>query len=389
MIWETLFLLLPISAASGWVYGYKSRQHKQSPRPNKLPQDYLTGLNYLINEQPDKAVDVFIRMLEVDSQTVETHLALGSLFRRRGEVARATRVHQNLIARPQLDERQRMQALMELARDYLSAGVLDRAEQLFRQLISDREFGFASMYALIDIYQQQKDWHKAIEIAHRIADNGDRQILTAMGHYYCILAEKARETGQQDTARRYLKKALNNDKFSVRANILSACMELDNDRPKNAIKLLDKIKNQDPDFISITLGYICQAYEKLNDIDGLIDTLHNYLEQYPRASTLILLTDYVARYQGNKEAMQLLARLIKQYPSLKGLNQLIDLYIVYAQDGSRDKLIILRDLTDQLIENKPSYRCQQCGFSGQVFYWLCPSCKSWNTVKPIQGLEGD
>src|SRR6478736_1140125 len=155
------FWLFMVAIAFGvaWYLGYYSRPRRDSIQKMNLPRDYLVGLNFLLNEEPDKAVDVFIKMLEVDSNTVETHLAVGKLFRRRGEVDRAIRIHQNLIARPQLDKVYREQSLFELGQDYFSAGVLDRAERIFLELVEVKSFSAKALRALLDIYQQEKDWN--------------------------------------------------------------------------------------------------------------------------------------------------------------------------------------------------------------------------------------
>src|SRR5579883_3417069 len=147
-----LFFLISVTIA--WFMGYRARPQEETPRKNNLPRDYLIGLNFLLNEETDKAVDIFIKMLEVDSDTVETHLAVGKLFRRRGEVDRAIRIHQNLIARPQLEKVYREQSLFELGQDYLSAGMLDRAERIFLELVDHKEYIVPSLRALLDIYQQ-------------------------------------------------------------------------------------------------------------------------------------------------------------------------------------------------------------------------------------------
>src|SRR5579871_2241115 len=158
---STWIILVFMSLAAAWYLGYQSRYKNSADRKVNLPRDYLVGLNFLLNEEPDKAVDVFIKMLEVDSDTVETHMAVGKLFRRRGEVDRAIRIHQNLIARPQLDRIYREQSLFELGQDYLSAGMLDRAERIFLEVVAIKEYAVAALRALLDIYQQEKAWENA------------------------------------------------------------------------------------------------------------------------------------------------------------------------------------------------------------------------------------
>src|SRR5277367_1878657 len=160
---STWVLLVFVSLAAAWYLGYQARHKRIVEQKSNLPRDYLVGLNFLLNEETDKAVDIFIKMLEVDSDTVETHLAVGKLFRRRGEVDRAIRIHQNLIARPQLERVYREQSLFELGQDYLSAGMLDRAEKIFLELLNGSSHSAQALRTLIDIYQQEKDWEKAVE----------------------------------------------------------------------------------------------------------------------------------------------------------------------------------------------------------------------------------
>ncbi|NNF96569.1 MAG: tetratricopeptide repeat protein, partial [Halobacteria archaeon] len=186
---EILFFLLPIAALSGWWLGRRSKARRQEESSLELPSSYLRGLNYLLNEQQDKAIDLFIQLLDVDNDTVETHLALGSLFRRRGEVDRAIRIHQNLIARPTLSKEQRMQALFELGQDYMRAGLLDRAETLLGELIGNEPHTVAALQHLLDIYQQEKDWDKAIQIAQRLESRTGQSKRNLIAQYYCEKAD--------------------------------------------------------------------------------------------------------------------------------------------------------------------------------------------------------
>ena len=189
----------------------------------KFPREYLVGINYLLNEQEDKALEVFINLLGVDQDTVETHLALGSLFRRRGEVNRAIRIHQNIIARPQLSQGQRLDALLALGYDYLNAGVLDRAERVFLDLLqANDEHANAALYSLLDIYQQEKSWRKAIQISKKIQDVTGKEMTKFISHHYCELSEVAIKSNDMSAAIKYLKSALSTKRDSIRANILDA-----------------------------------------------------------------------------------------------------------------------------------------------------------------------
>jgi lipopolysaccharide biosynthesis regulator YciM len=386
---EFLLLLLPAALGSGW---YMGKSNKPSPREGvstKIPRDYFVGLNFLLEEQPDKAVDVFIKMLEVDSETVDTHLALGSLFRRRGEVDRAIRIHQNVIARPHLAKQQRVQALLALGQDYLRAGVFDRAERLFLEVVEMGEQSTLSLRFLLDIYQQEKNWQQAIQIAQKLATITTEKMNVRIAHYYCELAIEARDKGQLEQAQKHLKQALVVDKRCVRASLLIADHEKQMGQFKQAIRFYQQVKDQDPEYLSEAINPLAECYEKLGKEEELIEYLQQCLTQYPRMSVVLALAEILKRYQGHADAASFIADQLRTTPSVRGLHQLIRLQLVDAEGPAKENLSILYDLTIKLLKNKPIYRCEQCGFHGKVLHWLCPSCKGWSTVKPIHGLEGD
>ena len=205
---DFLWLLLPLAAASGWLAGWYGKRRRESvAAADDLRSNYFKGINYLLNEQPDKAIEAFIKVLEVDSETVETHLALGNLYRRRGEVDRAIRIHQNLIARPNLESEQRSEALLELGHDYLSAGLLDRAENLLQELADGGDYRVQALRQLIDIYEQEKDWSKAIACGHLLEKVTGNHLSPVIAHYQCELAERLRESGEADAALEMVNKA--------------------------------------------------------------------------------------------------------------------------------------------------------------------------------------
>lgn len=387
MITELLFLLLPIAATSGWYAGRCSSSAKNNDSP--LSRDYLVGLNYLLNEQPDKAVDLFIKMLEVDSETVETHLALGVLFRRRGEVDRAIRIHQNLIARPQLPKQQRIEALLALGQDYLRAGVLDRAERLLLEVVEeDHLYTSIALNNLLDTYQQQKRWEEAIKVAHRLLMKGEA-VSPNIAHYFCELAAIARTQGQDEQAQRYLKQALAADAHCVRASLLQGELSIKSANFKAALQAYQHVKKQDPDFLSETIIPVVKSYEHIGEEAELIDYLQTSLQAHPRTSLILAIADRLKQKQGSVFAVEFIAEQLHRYPSLRGLQQLIALQLEVAEGKARENLLLLQALIVSLLKNKPVYRCINCGFSSKILHWLCPTCRNWNTVKPIQGLEGD
>lgn len=389
-MWHLLWLLLPVASGSGWYFGRKSaKQPAQSRTRRGVPVDYLMGVNYLINEQPDRAVDIFIRMLEVDGDTVETHLALGSLFRRRGEVDRAIRIHQNIIARPQLDKSQRVMALTELGKDYLKAGVLDRAERIFQELVSLGEEMQSSLEYLLHIYEQQKDWQQAIHAAQKLNAISKENRSTIIAQYYCEMAEVEFSHGHEDQALHYLKRATSVEKSCIRVCLLQAEIHMSRHEYQSAIKSLERIALLNPDYICETIEPLRICYDALDKMDHFIHRMHDWLLKYPRMSIMLVLTDYIIQSEGERVAIDFLAEQLRKYPSLRGLQRLIELYLHNSDGDARTKLQLLGGIVNELLKDKPKHRCGHCGFGGHDLYWQCPGCRRWGSVKPIHGIEGD
>ncbi len=383
-------MLLPAAAWSGWWMAGRGCSDKKFHSDNRLSREYVVGLNYLLNEQADKAVDVFIKLLEVDSDTVETHLALGSLFRRRGEVDRAIRIHQNLIARPQLSVIQRKEALMALGQDYMSAGVFDRAERIFLEVVEtggSRET--SSLRELLAIYQQENAWEKALDIIQKLEISTGNSLHHQAAHYYCEMAKKAIKDSAYDRAYYCVKQALSIDKQSVRASLMMADLEMQAGRYKHAIKALRRVPQQDAEFITEMVEPLVICYKKINAVDDCIHYLQKILDEHPRASVIFVVAEFIRQEKNLDAAVDFVAEKLSKYPSIRGLNRLIYWHLESAHGKVREKLSMLHDITSKFIVDKPIYRCGHCGFGGKHLHWHCPSCKQWGKMKPIHGLEGD
>ncbi|MEJ2344410.1 MAG: lipopolysaccharide assembly protein LapB [Gammaproteobacteria bacterium] len=387
---ELLWLLLPVAAASGWFAARRSardehaRQHKKD-----LSSDYFRGLNYLLNEQPDKAIEVFIKMVEIDSETVETHLALGNLFRRRGEVDRAIRIHQNLIARPTLSRDQRAQALLELGEDYMRAGLFDRAESLFLELIDLALHTERALEHLVDIYQQEQDWEQAIAICRRLQEGSGRAMNEVIAQYYCELAERAGHESDPTLELQMIRRALSYDRDCVRASILLGRWEEKKGDFKAAIRAYKRVSEQDIDFTPEIIEPLEECYRQTGSPGALMSFLHDVLDRYRGISPALALAERIRDEQGERPALEFITQQLRKRPSVRGLNWLIELSLRHSVGEAREDLMILHDLTSKLLEGRPVYECNKCGFTGKVLHWQCPSCKSWNSVKPIRGVVGE
>jgi lipopolysaccharide assembly protein B len=381
--------LLPVA----WFFGYKSgrntEQNESSGQQSGLSRKYFTGLNYLLNEESDKAIDTFVSMLEVDSETVETHLALGNLFRKRGEVDRAIRIHQNLIARPSLSSSFRKMSLIELGYDYMAAGLLDRAENIFKELMNDQTYKQPSLKQLLVIYQQTKDWENAIHVCEKLQSEATPNLKNEIAHFYCELAEVRLYSKAPKEAIIYAKKALAVDTKSVRATLLSGDIQYSLGKYKQAIKTYRGLVQQDVELLSEALEKLRLSYIQLNDHKGLMSFLEFAIEQGAGVSTILAYADEVQAIEGDYAVAKYIAQQMVRHPSIKGLVKLIELHLTHASESAKPSLLMLQDVVSKLLENKPVYHCNHCGFDAKTLFWQCPSCKNWGSVKPIQGIEGE
>jgi lipopolysaccharide biosynthesis regulator YciM len=397
-----IFVLLFSAIAIGWWLG--RRGAARALPSTEHPSQYYTGLNYLLDGRPDGAIDAFVDALEVNSETLETHLALGNLLRKRGEVDRAIRVHQNLLARPSLPREKVHQAHLELARDYISAGLLDRAERLLLDLVKEsREQRVVSLRHLLEIYTSEKEWQKAIDAALQLLprktllggagaphDSGKgQQVAVALAHFYCELAASKLAAGELPAARKLLDQALGQDGLCVRASIMLGEVEYKGGHYKQAVKALRRVRQQDLDYLPETVSPLRKCYQQLNDEGALKTYLRDCLGENPPPKLLLAVAEDICEAGGKEAAADFLSNRLAHQPSLRGLAKLIELQIDVADDKSSANLGLLQVLVNRLVNERPLYRCGHCGFSGRQLHWFCPGCQYWGTIKSIQsgGLE--
>ena len=380
---ELLWLLLPLAAASGWLVA-RFEQKRQARRSFDLPSAYFKGLNFLLNEQPDKAIEVFIRVLEVNSDTVETHLALGNLFRRRGEVERAIRIHQNLIARPTLDRDQRSQALLELGQDYLKAGLFDRAENLFLELAEIRAHSELALKLLLHIYQQEKEWEKAIAVTRKLSRESGKNMDETIAQFHCELADQEYARKNYSAAREQIRQALQADDKCVRASMLLGDIDAQEGKYRKAIADWRRIEEQDVHYLGEVAGRIAEGFKKLNDEQGLYDYFNTTLQRHGGVSVALAFADIISSREGVESAEKFIVDWLRRSPNVHGLHKLLELNLVRAPNSARNDLMLLKGIIEELRAQYLGYVCVQCGFRGKSLHWLCPGCSRWNTIKPVR-----
>ena len=388
---EVFFLLLPVAAFYGWYMGVRSVYQKKQKKGNQLSRDYVQGLNFLLNEQPDKAVDHFIALLDVDDETIETHLALGNLFRQSGEVDRAIRIHQNLIARPSLTLEQRDLAMLQLGKDFYQSGLFDRSEEIFIQLKESPEYKQVALENLLLIYQQLKDWKEAINCTEQMnkSDKSKAKPRT-LSYLYCSLADQLKKPEQQKQAIKLYQKALITFPKCIRACLAMADYYEKNQQAEKALSILEQVPDLDIDFTEVILEKLYELHKQLNTEQALMVYLQRIVNLGAGASAVILLAKLIADLNSVEKAQAFMLQELRRNPTMKGFNHLMTYHLQLAQsDNEKESLIFLHKLVSEQIAFRPQYRCQKCGYSTKKLFWQCPSCKSWGRIKPIRGLDGE
>ncbi len=380
--WFWWVLLLPTAAVFGWVIGRRGGERHSDSQVSKLSTTYFRGLNYLLNEQPDKAIELFLHIAELDKDTFETQVALGHLFRRRGEVDRAIRLHQALVQRHDLNDAQKVQAMLALGEDYMRSGLLDRAETVFSDLARIDQRAPQALKHLIGIYQAERDWQKAIENATRYEAATGEPMGKLIGQFECELAERLRGGNDNAGARAAVARAYQADSNSVRAGMIEGRIELEEGFDAAAIRAFERAARHDPDYLPEILPPLLAAYGRVGDISGARAFLSEMCEHYRGISPVLALTRLVESEDGVAAARAYLAQQLKDRPSVRGEAALIDLTLAEQADPAAT-LHDLKHITDQLLVRNPSYRCTRCGFGARSHHWQCPSCKEWGTVKPL------
>ena len=370
--------ILPIAIGFLWLLFRTKQTHKR--QQSTLSSEYFKGLNYLLNDEQGKALDIFVKLVETNWDTIDTHFTLGKIYRKNGEMDKAIKIHQGLIARPSLPEQYRSKILLELGYDYLGAGWFDRAEGLFKEVLIQEPKSQEARHNLILIYQQEKDWFKAIDIAVDLFSDNPSVIGPMIAHYYCELADISKAKGDASQLENYANKALRYDKDCVRASILLADQAKAAGDDKRAIKLYEGIESQDAESMILVINSLLECYARLS----LHDKLYEYLVALQKRHENLYLQNVIAgvleKSKGRQAAVDYLSEKVKHQPSLAGLKSLI----IYKQkEAGADE--VFEDLTKAIsIMQKDSveYRCQKCGFSTNTHFWLCPSCNHWGRVKP-------
>ena len=386
IVW--LVLLLPIAAASGWWARARADRPTadDNDRSRSVSRGYASGITHLVNDDADRAIETFSRVLAVDDDTIETHLALGNLFRRQGEIDRALRLHQNLIARPQLSLAQRNQARYELACDYLRAGVLDRAERLFDELAGDDNHAAASLTRLLSIHEQTREWSAAIDVARRLARYEGRSRDDVIAQYHCEQADEAFDSGDVVAAFTALQAAEQVSSSCARANLMRGRYQLSVEAFDEAIRAFRRVIGQDERLIMEIVDPVIVAYQGLADTDGMMRFFDQMLARTQTAPAQIARARSLSEAGRRDEAIAHLSRYLRDTPNWLAFHALLEYSAGQGRTRLNGPLDSLRQALGQIIGQAPTHACDSCGFSSRYLHWQCPSCRRWNTLRPLEDV---
>ncbi len=378
-------LALPLFFSLGWLAARIDLKQLLA-ESTALPAAYFKGLNFLITNQQDKAIEAFSEAVQANTDSLELHFALGSLFRKRGEVDRAIHLHLNLLEKKELEPQQKLAVTAELAQDYLKAGLLDRAEELFESL-NDNRYRQPALRALLEIYVREREWERAIKAATELERLSGIPFRIEVSHYYCEMAVKSKLANDTHTARFELEQALNANKDSIRANVLLGDLEVETEDHKSAIATWKRIEFQKPEYLGLIAPKLINSYRALNQISEGLSLLQSYLQTYKLSSLLNVLFEATLAEEGAESAAKLARNELIRKPSLNTLDQLLQARAIVEsnhpqnlKNSNAQDTQLMQQAVRHAIGNRTAYYCEQCGFKAKYHHWQCPACNAWESL---------
>ena len=372
-------LALPLFFTLGWVAARVDINQLLSESSN-LPAAYFKGLNFLITDQHDKAIEAFIEAVQANAESLELHFALGSLFRRSGEVDRAINLHLSLLDRKELPTAQRQAVKAELAQDYLKAGLFDRAEELFSSL-DDSRYQQPALRALLEIYIREREWERAIKSATELERISGVTFRKEIAQFYCEMAMKSILENDTHTARHELETALDANKNCVRANIMLGDMETSTGAHKMAISFWKRVEFQQPEYLGLVANKLLTAYRALEKMPEGIELVNYYFQTYKLSSLLSVVYEITFSEEGPESAARLARNELERKPSLQTLEHLLKARTNAADENATDNTL-MQVTVRNAIGNRNAHVCSQCGFKARNFHWQCPACNAWESISP-------
>ncbi len=374
-------LVLPLFFTLGWIAARVDIKQLIA-ESTALPAAYFKGLNFLISDQHNKAVEAFSEAMQANTDSLELHFALGSLFRRTGETDRAINMHLNLLDKKELTDNQRSAVKAELAQDYLKAGLYDRAEELFKGL-NDTRYRQPALHALLEIYVREREWTRAIETATELERLSGVSFRIQIAQYYCELAMNDIIAQKLDAARNQLHKALDSNKNCVRANVLLGDLEASTGTHQAAISQWKRIEFQQPEYLGLIANKMLKSYRAEGQLKQGLAQLNAYLETYKLPSLMSALYEATLVEEGAEKAAKLARNELIRQPSLTTLDQLLQARAMADEtkkQSNNQDIQLMQQTVRNAIGNRAAYHCDQCGFRAKQHHWQCPACNAWESL---------
>ena len=383
-IW--LLSLIMTSLLIGWIFGRWTRPRNRDRKKVKTiansSESYARGLNFLLTNQSDKAIRTFTELVEVDRDTIEIHITLGNLFRSKGEVDRAIKIHQNLLARPNLTRPQRNMAIAELANDYMKAGFHDRAEKLYREMTKLKDDDLLAYQRLLDLYIAEKSWHEACECAQVLYNRGEPDAAVVLSQCHCEIAQSALTAGNKKLARINLARALEIDQNCVRAGLLLIELHLNIGDYTAARKLLQRLIKNNPEYMVLYIDPARSIFLQGKESGVYQNFLEHQYQKNPSNRLAIALLEHFTNNNQIEKARDFLEQILKKSPSFDAFD--FALRFLQSEPGQLPETWeSLSEFLKKMQSKKIEYTCSNCGYGSHAIQWNCPSCNSWSSMKTV------
>jgi lipopolysaccharide assembly protein B len=377
------WLTLVGTLAVGWgITGWRTWVRRR--RRIRRRARYLEGVRFLLDDKPDRALEVFLSLAELDDETVDTHFALGSLYRRRGEVNRAIRVHQHIVDRSNLNPAHREAALTELARDYFRAGLYDRAEKLFQELADRGHEPAVALQHLIRIYEFQHDWPQAAAAHERLRTVGVPEQPSAIAHYWCEMAEQAIADKDLPQALEHLQRAGREQNDFGRAGILRGDLARKQGDPAQALQLYRRVVRRDFHLLAIVLPRLADAARQAGEPQQFDATLEELIRLGRGNHAEIAYAAIVSGYYDDPVILECVRQMLTIDSDLRDMAAA---FLPPGAEPSREQLRAIAGALRNVVLRHARYKCSECGLDSSTFLWHCPGCHSWDTLRGVAALE--
>lgn len=382
-LWLAPIFLLPVFFAMGW-FAARIDMRAVLKQAKAVPEGFYKGLDALAEHKSGVAVQALAEVIDQQHSTrqgtYELPLTLGKLYRQRGENDKAIALHQRLLSSPDITGVKRDLISFELGQDFQAAGLVDRAEQIFLGL-EKSSMARSAREILLNIYQQDRDWQKAIGLAQELS-HGDQTYQFEIAQFYCELAQVALYQSEFEQANKLAQQALKINRKCTRANMIQGDIALKQQQYSGAVSAYSAIEKQNYEYLSMIGERLYDAYDGLGKARDGLEVLVGYMQTFPQLDLLGVVYDKSLLLYGEQKAAEMVLDLVRRKPDINGVYRLLGVRLPELNPVWRSDFDMMRSVIGQQMQKSLMYRCRHCHFKSQVFFWHCPACNKWETFTP-------